>query len=169
MATTKQLIQEGIREMLLHFTDCPSKNIVCGFNNRVPLPEDNNFIIFTILNPFRYGTPVVRTNQTNGKGQNVSTQTYRCEIQIDFYGNFAFDRACDIVNISRTEFLCEFLKKYGIQPIACENAQNLTGVLGENEYVERWMVRFEIDYQKTVADGQDYFTTVQMERIETEL
>lgn len=165
MATVKQQIQQGIREMLLHYTDCKAKNVVCGFNNRVSQPDENDFIIFTVLNPFRYGTPVVKL--VNGK--NVSTQTYRCEVQIDFYGNLAFDRACDIVNISRTEFLCQFLKQYGIQPIACENAQNLTGVLGEMEYVERWMVRFEVDYQKTVADNQDYFTTVEMERIETEL
>ena len=151
--------------MLLHFTDCPAKNIVCGFNNRVALPSTNNYIIFTVLNPFRYGTPVVRLVE----GKNESTQTYRCEVQIDFYGDFAFDRACDIVNISRTEFLCEFLKQYGIQPIACENAQNLTGVLGEQEYVERWMVRFEIDYQMTVSDKQDYFITVELERFETEL
>lgn len=170
MATVKQQIQQGIREMLLHFTDCKAKNVVCGFNNRVSQPADNQFIIFTVLNPFRYGTPVVRVEKDkNDKSKNISTQTYRCEVQIDFYGDLAFDWACDIVNISRTEFLCQFLKPYGIQPIACENAQNLTGTLGEMEYVERWMVRFEIDYQKTVADNQDYFTTVDMEIFETEL
>lgn len=169
MATVKQQIQQGIREMLLHFTDCKAKNVVCGFNNRVAQPSDNDFIIFTVLNPFRYGTPVVKLVRKNGVYVNSSMQTYRCEVQIDFYGDFAFDRACDIVNISRTEFLCQFLKPYGIQPIACENAQNLTGVLGEQEYVERWTVRFEVDYQKTVTDSQDYFTTVELERIETEL
>lgn len=165
MATVKQQIQQGIRDMLLHYTTCGLKSVICGYNNRVPLPGNNDYIIFTVLNPRRYGTPKVRL--CNGK--NISSQTYRVEVQIDFYGDFAFDRACDIVNISRTMFLCDFLKPYGIQPIACDEAQNLTGISGENEYVERWMVRFEIDYECAVTDSQDYFTTAELYRIRTEL
>ena len=165
MATTKQNIQLGIRSMLLHFTDCKEKNVVCGFNNRVALPADNDFIIFTVMNPFRYGTPL---EVTTNKGV-TSYQTYRCIVQIDFYGNLAFDRACDIVNISRTELLCNFLKTYGIQPIACDDAKNLTNILGEKEYVDRWSVDLEIDYQKAVNDNQDWFNTAELNIFETEL
>ena len=164
MATVKQSIQKGIREMLLHYTDCPSTNIICGYNNHVKLPDNNNYIIFTILSPFRYGTPRVVTNY-NG---NTSYQTYRVPIQIDFYGDFAFDRANDIINISRTEFLCKFLEPYGIQPIACDEAQNLTGISGEQEYVERWTVRLEIDYDDAVSDSQDWFNTAELNLFETE-
>ena len=46
MATVKQQIQQGIREMLLRYTDCKAKNVVCGFNNRVSQPDENDFIIF---------------------------------------------------------------------------------------------------------------------------
>lgn len=165
MATFKQQIQQGVRDMLLHYTTCDLKNVICGYNNRVPLPANNDYIIFTVLNPFRYGTPKVRYKD----GCMVSFQTYRVEVQIDFYGNFAFDRANDIINISRTGFLCDFLKPYGIQPIACDEAQNLTGVSGESEYVERWMVRLEIDYEKAVSDSQDYFNTVELKNLYTEL
>lgn len=165
MATRKQEIQYGIREMLKKYTDCSADNILAGYNNHVELPTDNNYIIFTILNPRRYGTPIV---ETTIKGS-TSYQDYRCEVQIDFYGNFAFDRACDIVNISRTEFLCEFLSAYGIQPTFVDEAQNLTGVSGEKEYVERWMVRLEIDYRDAVSVSQDSFNTAQLNIIETEL
>ena len=164
MATLKQTIQKAIRDMLLRYTDCPPSNILAAYNNHVKLPDDNNYIIFTIMSPFRYGTPKVVTN-ING---NISYQTFRIPVQIDFYGDFAFDRANDIINISRTEFLCEFLKPYGIQPIACDEAQNLTGVSGEQEYVERWTVRLEIDYDDAVSDGQDWFNTAELNIFETE-
>lgn len=170
MTTRKQDIQYAIREMLKKYTDCPANNILAGYNNHVELPPDNNYIIFSILNPFRYGTPRVEFGiDKDDKGYNTSYQTYRVEVQIDFYGNFAFDRANDIINISRTEFLCEFLKPYGIQPIACDDARNLTGVSGEREYVERWTVNLEIDYEDTVTDSQDSFNTVELNRYETEL
>ena len=165
MATVKQNIQLAIREMLKKFTDCPENNILAGYNNHVQLPIDNNYIIFTVLNPTRYGTPQVVVNNDGF----TSYQDFRCEVQIDFYGNLAFDRACDIVNISRTEFLCEFFKPYGIQPIACDDAQNLTGISGEMEYVERWMTRLEFDYQDAVSGNQDWFNTAELNIFETEL
>ena len=164
MPTLKQTIQRGIREMLLHYTDCPPNNIIAGYNNKVKLPSDNNYIVFTVLNPFRYGTPLVKTTRMG----NTSYQTFRIPIQIDFYGDFAFDRANDIINISRTEFLCQFLNPYGIQPIACDDAQNLTGISGEQEYVERWMVKLEIDYDDAVSDSQDWFNTAELNILESE-
>ena len=151
--------------MLKKYTDCPADKILAGYNNHVQLPSDNNYIIFTILNPNRAGTPKVIVDNNGFK----SYQLFRLEVQIDFYGDFAFDRACDIVNISRTEFLCEFLKPYGIQPIACDEAQNLTGVSGEMEYVERWMTRLEFDYQDAVSGNQDWFNTAELNIFETEL
>ena len=165
MATLKQTIQQGIREMLKKYTNCQPDHILAGYNNHVVLPKDNDYIIFTILNPIRYGTPRVVTNLTG----NTSYQTYRMTIQIDFYGDLSFDRANDIINVSRTEFLCQFLKPYGLQPIACDEAQNLTGVSGENEYVERWTVRMEIDYCDAVSDSQDWFNTAELNIFETEL
>lgn len=169
MATRKQEIQRAIREMLKAYTDCPQTNILAGYNNHVELPPDNNYIIFTILNPFRDGTPIVRMESNEENGMVLkSYQDYRVEVQIDFYGDFAFDRACDIVNISRTEFLCEFFEPFGIQPVACDNAQNLTGVSGEMEYVERWMVRLEIDYRDAVSVNQDWFNTASLNIFETE-
>lgn len=171
MPTLKQNIQLGIREMLKEYTDCPANNILCGYNNRVPLPADNNYIIFTVLNPFRYGTPNVEYghNPSNLKGNFTSKQTYRLTIQIDFYGQFAFDRANDIINISRTEVLCDFLKQYDIQPIATDDAKNLTGISGEKEYVERWSVDLEIDYCDAVSGNQDWFNTAELNIFETEL
>ena len=86
VATLKQTLQQGIREMLKRYTDCPANNILAGYNNRVPLPSDNNYIIFTMLNPIRYGTPKVVYSSLTG---NTSYQTYRITVQIDFYGDFA--------------------------------------------------------------------------------
>lgn len=165
MATLKQDLQKAVREMLKAYTNCAPEKILAGYNNHVQLPADNDYIIFTVLNPFRYGTPRVVVDNNGFK----SYQDFRCEVQIDFYGDLAFDRACDIVNISRTEFLCDFLKPYGIQPIACEEAQNLTGVSGEMEYVDRWMVRLEFDYQDAVSGNQDWFNTAETNIFKTEL
>lgn len=169
MATKLQEIQLGIREMLKHYTDCNANNILAGYNNKVVLPSSNDYIIFTVMNPTRIGTPIVRTTSTADSASNTSYQDYRLTVQIDFYGDFAFDRASDIINISRTEFLCEFLKPYGIQPIACEDARNLTGISGEQEYVERWMVSLELDYRDAVSDKQDVFNTAELNINESEL
>lgn len=164
--TTKKDIQKAIKAMLLQFTDCPNEKILGAYNNRVPLPEDNDYIIFTLLNPQRIGTPIVDFNYEQG---NISYQDFRLQVQIDFYGQFAFDRANDIINISRTEFLAEFLAEYGVQPTYCDDGNNLTGVSGEKEYVERWTVNFEIDYRDAVISSQDGFNTAKLNIFETEL
>ena len=65
--------------------------------------------------------------------------------------------------------MCEFLSKYGVQPIFVDEAQNLTGISGEKEYVERWMVRLEIDYRDAVSVSQDWFNTAELNIFETEL
>lgn len=164
MATLKQTLQLAIRNMLIKYTNCPANHILAAYNNHVELPNDNDYIIFTIMNPMRYGTPRVITTLSG----NTSYQDYLIPVQIDFYGDLAFDRANDIINISRTEFLCQFLEQYGIQPIACDEAQNLTGISGEQEYVDRWMVRLEVDYQDAVSDSQDSFNTAELNIFETE-
>lgn len=166
MATLKQEIQKAIRNMLIKYTDCNANNIFAGYGKNITLPATNDYIVFTVLNPVRVGTPIVRFNPLTG---NTSYQDFRIEVQIDFYGDLAFDRANDIINISRTEFLCSYLKQYNVQPIAAEDAQNLTGVSGEKEYVERWMVRLEIDYRDAVSDSQDWFNTAVLNKIYTEL
>ena len=168
MTTLKQDIQKAVRDMLLKYTDCPADNIFAGYGNRVELPETNNYIVFTVLNPVRMGTPIIVNNSTSYAGKITSYQDFRLEVQIDFYGDFAFDRANDIINISRTEFLCSFFKSYNIQPIACDDARNLTGVSGESEYVERWMVRLEFDYRDAVSVSQDVFNTAELNIFETE-
>lgn len=169
MATLKQNIQKAIRDMLINFTDCPEQNIFSGYNNKVELPSTNNYIVFTIQNPFRTGTPLIINESTEDKGIITSYQDFRLEVQIDFYGDFSFDRANDIINISRTDFLCSFLESYNVQPIACDDARNLTGVGGEDEYVERWMVRLEIDYRDAVSVSQEVFNTAELNLLETEL
>lgn len=168
MATLKQEIQKAVRGMLLKFTDCPSSNIFAGYGNRVELPQSNNYIVFTVLNPIRTGTPLIINESTSDKGLITSYQDFRLEVQIDFYGDFAFDRANDIINISRTDFLCSFFEPYKIQPIACDDARNLTGVSGENEYVERWMVSLEFDYRDAVSVSQEVFDTAELNIFETE-
>lgn len=168
MATLKQEIQRAIRDMLIKFTDCPSNNIFAGYGNKVELPLDNNYIVFTVLNPQRAGTPLVENTSSALSGNLTSYQDFRLEVQIDFYGNFAFDRANDIINISRTDFLCSFFKPYSIQPIACDDARNLTGISGEDEYVERWEVSLEIDYRDAVSVSQEVFNTAELNIFETE-
>ena len=169
MATLKQEIQKAIRDMLIKFTDCPANNIFAGYSNKVELPQTNNYIVFTVLNPFRDGTPIVKNESTATEGKVNSYQDYRVTVQIDFYGDFAFDRASDIINISRTDFLCSFFKSYNIQPVACDDARNMTGVSGEDEYVERWMVSLEIDYRDAVSVSQEVFNTAEINIFETEL
>lgn len=168
MATLKQNIQKAIRDMLLQYTDCPANNIFAGYGNKVELPQNNNYIVFTILNPIRTGTPIIVNSSTSENGMVTSYQDFRLPVQIDFYGDFAFDRANDIINISRTDFLCSFFKPYDIQPIACDDARNLTGISGEDEYVERWMVSLEIDYRDAVSVSQDVFNTADLNIFETE-
>lgn len=165
MATVKQNIQKAVRDMLIHFTDCNEKHILCGYNNEVSLPDSNDYIIFTVMNPSRIGTPIEKTVDNNI----TIYQDYRCQVQIDFYGDLSFDRACDIVSISRTGFLCDFLKKYGIQPIFADDAQNMTGVSGEREYVNRWLVMLEFDYRDAVSDIQEVFDTAVINKIYGEI
>lgn len=166
--TLKRNIQLAIREMLKRYTDCDENCILAGYNNHVPTPSKNDYIVFSVLNPIRTGTPILRTTSTPYDSRFTSYQDFRITVQIDFYGEFAFDRANDIINISRTEVLCNFLEPYGVQPIAVDEAVNLTGASGEMEYVERWTINLEIDYRDAVSDEQEVFNTAKLNIFETE-
>lgn len=157
----------AIKQYISKFAPIELKKVFVGYQNRVQLPKDNDFIIMTLLNNEVLGTPIEKYNDlTNSYDIKQHTQA---QIQIDFYGKFAMDRANAIIAISRTIAGNEFLAKKGLQTLFADNSQNVTMDMGEKQYVDRYIVTLNIEYDASVVISQDGFNTAKINLIKTEL
>ena len=93
-------------------------------------------------------------------------QRRNSNVQIDFYGENAKRNADIISNIARSSVLCDFWKSQSISPLYCDEAENLTGVGGEEKYVPRWVIRLSLTYMTEVTVENDYFVRVELDKIE---
>ena len=157
----------AIKQFISKFAPIDLKKVFVGYQNRVQLPKDNDFIIMTLLNNEVLGTPIEKYNDlTNSYDIKQHTQA---QIQIDFYGKFANDRANAIIAISRTIVGNEFLAKKGLQTLFADNSQNVTMDMGEKQYVDRYIVILNVEYDASVVISQDGFNTAKINLIKTEL
>lgn len=152
-----------IKKYVNYITGLDLQRIYQGRINNIPLPEDNDFCYITIINNERLSTPT----STQNIDKTVINQDMEGVAQIDFYGNFAFDRANAIITASRDISSCEYLQ--GIQPLYCENARNIPYVSGERQYIMRYMVEFHFEYESEVILEKQGFNEADLSKIITEL
>ena len=157
----------AIKQYISKFAPIDLKKVFVGYQNRVQLPKDNDFVIMTLINNETLGTPIEKYNELTDR-YDIKQHT-QAQIQIDFYGKFAMDRANAIIAISRTIVGNEFLAKKGLQTLFADNSQNVTMDMGEKQYVDRYIVTLNVEYDASVVISQDGFNTAKINLIKTEL
>lgn len=157
----------AIKQYISKFAPIDLDKVFVGYQNRVQLPKNNDFIIMTLINNEILGTPIEKYNELTDS-YDIKQHT-QAQIQIDFYGKFAMDRANAIMSVSRTIAGNEFLAKNGLQTLFCDNNQNVTMDMGERQYVDRYIVTLNVEYDASVVVSQDGFNTAEINLIKTEL
>ena len=157
----------AIDELIKKFTPLTEDYIYRAYQNCVSLPAKNDFCVMTLIEEGRYNTTVDRFNPLTN--EQTITLGMKARVQLDFYGDLSKEYANVIMALCNDSVGCDFLKPYGIQPLYCDNVENMTGVSGEKEYVERNTIEVHLTYKNAVNIGQDGFNTAKINKIRTEL
>lgn len=167
---TEHEIYVAIESMIVKYTTIIEDNVLRGYpGKRVPLPATNKYAIMTFTGDNRTATPEYAIEKVKEEYNEVLTQAKEGQVQIDFFGEESKENADKIVDLSRSDILCDYLKQYDIQPLFCDEARNNTFVSEEKDYVPRWTVVLDIAYQTDVRVKVDTFAGAELNIFETEL
>lgn len=115
---------------------------------------------FVLMTPV-YRVPL-RTTIVTDDGVDTATweQGTKVELQIDLYGDtFGADWCAMFSTLWKTEYACDALGTT-CSPLYTDGGRQMPLVTGEEQYLERWMVRTFLQYNPTVSTPQDYADTV---------
>lgn len=120
-----------------------------------------DFVLMTPVfrDPLR--TTIV-TDHDPGVGVGTATweQGTKVELQVDLYGDtFGADWCALFSTMWKTEYACDALGTL-CSPLYTDGGRQIPLVTGEEQFLERWMVRTFLQYNPTVSTPQDYADTV---------
>lgn len=164
---SKDLINTAVKNFVARFTGMEASKIFIAYQNKISMPADNDYCVISLISDNRQGTPIEKYKPIEMEYE--IKQHHQAVLQIDFYGQFALERANAIIAVSRSLSGADYLKSFGVQPLYCENWRNMTIVSGEKQYVERYMVELNIEYDNTLVVAQDGFNKANINLIKTEM
>ncbi len=129
--------------------------VVQGQVNRVPEPASPDHVIITAAKRTQLSTTVHRYVPTSGDSDNAlgaqplgasparggfqrTGRSNSLTYQLDVYGPNSNDNAQVIATLFRDDYGCAFLALYGVQPLYCDDGQQMPLVNGEYQYEDRW-------------------------------
>ena len=128
--------------------------VIQGQQNLAPEPRGPNHIVMT---PARREQLRATTHDYDGTANtNTITRSTGFHLTLDIYGPSASDNAQVVSTLLRDAYGCQFLAAYGIQPLYCDDGQQMPLVNGEFQYENRWMVRAVLQANPSVAVGAEF-------------
>lgn len=140
--------------------------VLRGPINRAAQPPTDHVIYTPIfLNRLRTNVETdVDPFPTPGPGTMRLEQGTRLDFQVDFYGALAADWAAMFATIMRSEYGVDKLAPEAA-PLYADDARMLPLVTGEEQYLERWMVRAVLQYNPVTTVLQQYADTATVDII----
>lgn len=157
-------LDTALKNYVNYITHIDKSLIYLNFQNRVQTPK-TNYCVITIYDTPVLGTPIEHYTRFSTEIK----QHYQASVQVDFYGENALKYAQMMVSVTKTDYSAQYLKDFGIQPLYCDSARDMTNVNGEKQYERRYMVEFQIEFDSSFAVAQDGFERAELNLIKTEL
>lgn len=135
---TEDVIMTALRTFLLAVL--PSGvEVVQGQQNRAPEAIGPDHIVMT---PDRRTQMAQTTHDWNASGATIGVnRSSALHFQLDVYGPNSADNGQVITTLFRDAYGCGFFSSYGVQPLYCDDGQQMPLVNGEEQYENRWMIR----------------------------
>lgn len=163
---TEHDIYVAIEAMLARYTGVAVDNVLRAYpGQRISLPPNNDYVVMTLTSSQRLDTPSTSWDDDTY----TVIQDREGVMQLDFFGKDAALRANDIVDLSRTPILCDFLEPFQIQVLYADDVSNITGGSSEENYVERRTIQLHLNYATDVTVNVDTFTVAELNIFEVEL
>lgn len=144
----------------------PAIEVVRGIQNRVPPPAGPH-IVMTPLGMTRLSVASTEYSDPDGHpelGAQDVTQPTRESIQVDFYGTGSHDRAAVFFSAFQTGWGFDMLP-VTVKPLYTSEPRMLPLTTGEEQWIERWEVDAEIQYNPTTALPQQFADELEVNNI----
>ena len=159
-------LNAGIKAILEKFTSpaIAPELVLRGDQRTAVLPASDEFIIFRTISQRRISK--TQSNLIESEEASRYREYVEANVQIDFYGSRAFQRASVFEVLAKSCVIDRALQSYGVDALDTSPIQNLTAVLDDNQLTERWMLTLTVGYCNDVTLPQDYATSVSPALIE---
>lgn len=150
---------DGVNDFLLTFlADTSQDNLFRGYSNRMALPANNEYIVYSVANTQRVGTNVISYQKS--ADEKITVRALRqYAVDVDICSNdrgTAQNRATTIETIGRSYIAVDFFKKYETDFDYCDDVQYLPFTDDTEQYVERYRVTLHFTRWEEVEVSQDY-------------
>ena len=141
--------------------------ILAGDQQNMVLPENEDYIIFTVVSQMRHGTT---SEAYDPDGETLSLhELNEVVVKVDCYADStnstqddailrAQIRANNLNTLFRSSVAPDFFKRYGISALYADDAQNTTLVSDSQQYLHRWTVSLHLCFKSSVVVPQPGFT-----------
>lgn len=141
--------------------------VLAGDQQNMVLPENEDYIIFTIVSQMRHGTT---SEDYDPDGETLSLhELNEVVVKVDCYADStnstqddailrAQIRANNLNTLFRSSVAPDFFKRYGISALYADDAQNTTLVSDSQQYLHRWTVNLHLCFKSSVVVPQPGFT-----------
>ena len=135
--------------------------VFLGQANRVPEPAVEDFVVMTPNSRRRLATTTQTWDQTSSDPTEVTwAESTQIDIQLDIHGAAGTDNAQVIQTLFRSDYACTFMASSGVQPLYCDDGQQVPFINGENQYENRWIINAQLTITPQVQTPQDFAATL---------
>lgn len=145
--------------------------ILAGDQQNMVLPENEDYIIFTVVSQMRHGTTAEHYDADSETLalKELNEVTVKVDCYADSTNSSEDDailraqiRANNLHTLFRSSVAPEFFRRYGISALYADDATNTTLVSDSNQYLHRWSVNLHLSFKNTVTVPQPGFTKMQV-------
>lgn len=142
-----------------------AEHVLKGNQNRVAMPT-GPFAIMNIVSQKRIHTNVDTWDTTIPDPSGiVREQAIWLEMQIDLYGPASGDWAAIFTTMFRDDYACLALAP-NCQPLHADDPTRAPLVTAESQYLDRWIVRANLEYNPTVSTTDEFADTIAIDVID---
>ena len=156
----------NVFDFIHEFTGISEDVIFRGYQNKMVLPDDDEFCIFTPINRIRVGTNKRSFNAIGvpdtENGTERETQGVSIDVQIDFWGENASRYAQAIQTAAGSLMANDFFKKNGqaMALLSADNPRNLTAIDETQQYNARWSITCRFLIETSISKSEAWFEDV---------
>lgn len=148
----EQAIYLELWNYLTELFNCPVEQ---GLQNNTPLSQDG--IVMTLL---PYTQDLDQSQYINENGESTIQTSKLYMMQLDFYGDMAFDRVTQCATMWRSQYTTNKLQ--ATQPLYANNPRNMEFVNEQDQYEKRFLLEIALQYNPyyTYAEQSDTVVSV---------
>ena len=147
-----QAIYLEIWNYLTALFNCPVEQ---GLQNNSPLSHDG--IVMTLL---PYSDALDQPAYSNENGESMIQNSRLFMMQLDFYGDQAFDRANQVGVMWRSQYSTDQLKT--VAPLYANQVRNMEYVNEQDQYEQRFMLEIALQYNPHYTYTEQSDTDIQV-------